>query len=59
MASLREINNINKPLIKELELEEDDKFPYISKMVRYEEPINRAFHHIMKTKIGADEYLTK
>jgi hypothetical protein len=44
---------------KENNIEHDNTFPYISKMVQHEEPMKRAFHHIMKTQIGADEYLTK
>ena len=40
-------------------LEHEEKFPYISKVVNNNDAIHRAFHHIMKTKIGADEYLTK
>ena len=40
-------------------LEHEENFPYISKMVNNNDAIHRAFHHIMKTKIGADEYLTK
>ncbi len=45
--------------IIDIELEVNDHFPYISKMVNSDETINRAFRHIMKTKIGADEYLNK
>jgi hypothetical protein len=59
MAYLRQNNKKSKTLITELDLEEDDQFPYISQLVEKEEPTHRAFHHIMKTQIGADEYLTK
>ena len=51
MAYLRQNNNISKPLLTELDLEEDDQFPYISQLVQNEEPTHRAFHHIMKTQI--------
>jgi len=59
MAYLRQNNNIIKPLITELDLEKDYQFPYNSQSVQNEEPTHRAFHHIMKTQIGYDEYLTK
>jgi len=51
------LDNISQKL--NFNLEHEENFPYISKMVNNNDVIHRAFHHIMKTKIGADEYLTK
>ena len=48
------LDDISQKLNFNLEYEEN--FPYISKMVNNNDVIHRAFHHIMKTKIGADEY---
>jgi hypothetical protein len=50
---------VRTPLNTYLELEENYQIPFISKMVNFEEPQRSAFHHIMKTKIEADEHLTK
>jgi hypothetical protein len=51
------LDNISQKL--NFNLEHEENFPYISKMVNNNDVIHRAFHHIMKTKIGSDEYLTK
>ena len=51
------LDNISKTL--SFDLENEENFPYISKMVDDNDVINRAYHHLMKTKIGSDEYLTK
>ncbi len=40
-------------------MENEENFPYISKTVNNNDVINRAYHHLMKTKIGSDEYLKK
>ena len=50
---------VTTPINTCLELEENYQFPFISKMVNAEEPQTTAFYHIMKTKIEADEHLTK
>ena len=50
---------VTTPINTCLELEENYQFPFISKMINAEEPQTTAFYHIMKTKIEADEHLTK
>jgi hypothetical protein len=37
-------------------MEKNITFSYNSKMAKYKELIERVFHHVLKAKIGAEEY---